>query len=213
MEKIKINPEDLALWYFRLNGFFTIPNFVIHPDYGSDQRTDIDIFGVRFPNRQELLVNSMEDDSILTNLSNNKILIILAEVKTQKMKINESWTDKLKENMQRALNALGIFPISDRENIANNLYLNGFFENDTAKITWVCIGDMINKKITKNFPSVPVITHNQIFNFIYSRFKKYHNVKASHNQWDAVGKNLFKAYKNSNNVNEYKEAFELISNQ
>jgi hypothetical protein len=72
---------------------------------------------------------------------------------------------------------------------------------------------MINKKITKNFPSVPVITHNQIFNFIYSRFKKYHNVKASHNQWDAVGKNLFKAYKNSNNVNEYKEAFELISNQ
>src|SRR2546426_644182 len=43
---------------FRLNGFLTIRNFVIHPERGNDQRTDVDILGVRFPHRSELFPNT-----------------------------------------------------------------------------------------------------------------------------------------------------------
>ena len=54
-----IHPEKLAYWYLRLNGFLTIPNFVVHPDNGSNQKTDIDILGVRFPYRAENLNRQM----------------------------------------------------------------------------------------------------------------------------------------------------------
>ena len=77
----QMNPEDVAYWYFRLNGCLTIQNFVIHPDWGSDQRTDVDIIAVRFPQREELLRNSMRDDGKLFP-DRTRIRIIFAEVKT-----------------------------------------------------------------------------------------------------------------------------------
>jgi hypothetical protein len=53
----EISSEKLAYWYLRLNGFLTITNFIVHPDFGRSQRTDVDILGCRFPYRQELLEN------------------------------------------------------------------------------------------------------------------------------------------------------------
>jgi len=75
-----IGTEKLVYWYLRLNGFLTIENFVVHPDQGRDQRTDVDILGTRFPYRSELLKNSMKDDKKVI-LNENKIVIILGEVK------------------------------------------------------------------------------------------------------------------------------------
>jgi hypothetical protein len=79
MEKeIKIKSEKLTYWYFRLNGFLTIPNFVVHPDRGREQGTDVDILGVRFPYRAELLENPMSDDEVFT--TKDKPYIVIAEV-------------------------------------------------------------------------------------------------------------------------------------
>ena len=36
----------MAYWYFRLNGFFQIENFVVHPESYGSQRTDADLLGV-----------------------------------------------------------------------------------------------------------------------------------------------------------------------
>src|ERR1039458_6689569 len=35
--------EELTNSFFRLNGCLTIPNFVVHPEVGSEQRTDADL--------------------------------------------------------------------------------------------------------------------------------------------------------------------------
>jgi hypothetical protein len=41
--------EDVAHWYFRLNGFLSIPGFVVHPDVSRDYPlTEADLIGVRF---------------------------------------------------------------------------------------------------------------------------------------------------------------------
>jgi len=48
-KEIKIKSEKLAYWYFRLNGFLTIPNLLVHPDRGTEHRTEINILGVRSP--------------------------------------------------------------------------------------------------------------------------------------------------------------------
>jgi len=38
-----LNPEDVAYWFFRINGCSTITNFVVHPDQRGSQRTDVDL--------------------------------------------------------------------------------------------------------------------------------------------------------------------------
>ena len=65
--KFNIDAERLAYWYLRLNGCLTIQNFVVHPDKGREQKTDVDILAVRFPHRAELLHNSMKDDELVFN--------------------------------------------------------------------------------------------------------------------------------------------------
>lgn len=50
------SPERLAYWYFRLNGFLTTENFIVHPDEGKDQRTDADLLAVRFQHRAENVI-------------------------------------------------------------------------------------------------------------------------------------------------------------
>src|SRR5438876_10790541 len=53
LDNLSLTSESLAVWYFRLNGVFTIPNFVLHPRRQGSARTDIDVAGVRFPFRLE----------------------------------------------------------------------------------------------------------------------------------------------------------------
>jgi hypothetical protein len=56
---------------------YHIPNFVIHPDTGSEQRTDVDLLGVRFPYRSELLLNSMRDDEMFRRVREKAYVVFL----------------------------------------------------------------------------------------------------------------------------------------
>jgi hypothetical protein len=75
---VRIRDSDLAYWYLRLNGFLTIPNFVLHPETGGSQRTEVDVIGVRFPHRSELSVASFQDDPGLA-LPKEKSVLVLAQ--------------------------------------------------------------------------------------------------------------------------------------
>jgi len=81
-----LDPEKVAYWYFRLNGFFQIENFVVHPERRGGQRTDADLLAVRFPFRAERLFDDpndiMADDAQCLALSDNLIDVVIAEVKT-----------------------------------------------------------------------------------------------------------------------------------
>jgi hypothetical protein len=74
---MQITPEQLAYWYLRLNGFLTIRNFIVHPDAGSDQRTDVDILGVRFPYRAELSPHDMKDDELFTDVNDRPYIVTI----------------------------------------------------------------------------------------------------------------------------------------
>ena len=79
---MQITAEQLAYWYLRLNGFLTVQNFIVHPDSGSEQRTDADVLGVRFPYRAELKPKPMIDDEPFTHIK-DKPFIAIAEVKKE----------------------------------------------------------------------------------------------------------------------------------
>jgi hypothetical protein len=82
----RLKPEKVAYWYFRLNGFFQIENFVVHPERRGGQRTDADLLAVRFPHRAERLFDDpndiMADDEDRLSLSKDLIDVLIVEVKT-----------------------------------------------------------------------------------------------------------------------------------
>jgi hypothetical protein len=121
--------EDLATWYFRLNGFFTITNFVVHPSRRGSQRTDADIVGVRFPYRSEFPDGPGGDEPDFTRIENRPYLVI-AEVKRGLCRLNGPWTDAARQNIHAVLRNLGPFPQERIEEAALALYGQGVFECD-----------------------------------------------------------------------------------
>jgi hypothetical protein len=183
-----INPEEVAYWFFRLNGCLTIVNFVVHPDLGRRQRTEVDILAVRFPYRCELITSgeAMKDHEVFQ--SSDLINIVIAEVKRGDCEINGPWRKKPAENMHRVLYAIGAFKKDDVPKVAESLYDKGDYQNDNFRVRIFAIGSRKNSNL---LPNVVQITWDEILGFIHDRFKKYQDIKADHSQWDWIGKFLY----------------------
>ncbi len=201
-DRVIIDPESLAYWYFRLNGCLTTPNFVVHPDYGVEQRTDVDILAIRFPHRAELLENSMIDDEVISKIT-MKPMIIIAEVKAGKCKLNGPWVKQKDQNIHRVLRAIGAFPKEEVADVADSIYEKGIYENCSYYITLCCVGKAVNRTIIRQFPDVPQLLWEDILSFIFYRFNAYREQKRFHSQWDEVGQNIWNCFSTCNNVNEF----------
>jgi hypothetical protein len=185
----KINPEEIAYWFFRLNGCTTITNFVVHPDRRGSQRTDVDVLAVRFPYRAELLTSSepMVDHSVFT--TEQKTEIIFAEVKHGLCRLNGPWTNPSSENMHRVLYALGTFENWRVPSIARSIYQEGFYTDEVYRVRLFAVGDRINQEIIST--AIQLLWDDVLF-FIFDRFSMYLAQKAHHNQWDRTGRLLYK---------------------
>lgn len=98
------NAENVAGRYFRLNGFLSMPGFVIHPDVVRTYPvTEADLIGVRFPFSCEVIAGRpMIDDRILTQLvSPAQTFFLLMEVKTDLCNINGPWSNPAGGSMQQ----------------------------------------------------------------------------------------------------------------
>lgn len=207
---MRINAEALAYWYLRLNGFLTIPNFVLHPDSGSNTRTDIDILGVRFPYRAENSKKPMIDDTPFTEVK-DKPFIAITEVKKDVCSLNGPWTNKKAENMQSLLYALGVLAEAEIDTAAQSLYKQGVYVNQQYHISLVCMGESKNKDITDNYPGVPQILWDDILRFIFNRFKTYRREKSEHGQWDETGHALWNIRKqHKRDVSQYVQEVKAV---
>src|SRR5467141_143698 len=187
--------EQLASWFFRLNGCAIIQNFIVHPDSPrGSQRTDLDVLGVRFPHRAERLESGtpFEDHPALCEPRDGRTLIILVEVKTSQCAVNGPWTERSKGNMQRVLRAVGAFPEHEIESIAGGLYETGKASSDRTVVKMFAVGSEIPPSGSLTSECVP-LTWREILAFIHGRMRKYWQVKAQHDQWDAVGNDLYKS--------------------
>lgn len=187
--RYRVSSEALGYWFLRLNGFLTIPNFVVHPDAGNQQGTDVDVLGVRFPYRRENRQRPMRDSGHF--LHREKAFVALAEIKTGVCRLNGPWTEPGRENMQRVLSALGMLAPHEIDFAAQEIYEEGYFENQLYYITMVCFGTARRDEITEQYPSVPQILWPEVKAFIWDRFSRYRSLKRDHVQWDEVGKGLW----------------------
>lgn len=207
-QKLRIHPEKLAYWYFRLNGFLTTVNFVVHPDRGRRQETDADILGVRFPYRAELLENPMLDDKIFS--VDDKPYIVIAEVKTGRCRLNGPWTQPNRKNMQRVLRAIGAFPDERIDEVAESLYKSGVWDGENYFMSLFCVGVEESTQLKSEYPKVPQVTWNRVLEFVFDRFFAYRRQKAEHQQWDWTGRSLWSAFrKSSEDKSRFIESIEV----
>jgi len=185
-----ISAEALAYWYLRLNGFLTIQNFVVHPDTGRNQGTDVDVLGVRFPYRAENLLKPMRDDEGFSQYQ-DRPLFVIAEVTTQPCKLNGPWTNPAQRNMLRVLRAIGAFSTHHAPSVAAALYEHGLFENEKYSVSLLCIGREKSQTVAEQYPKVPQLTLDHLAGFIYVRFREYRRQKVAHSQWDQDGHRLW----------------------
>jgi hypothetical protein len=169
--------EQLAYWYLRLNGYFTVQNFVLHPEKDGSQRTEADLLAVRFPyHSEEINGTPMKNDCILDCVP-GKIDFIIAEVKGKERDccLNPTWTNSEKKNINYALNWFGIIDEKSKlYEISRVLYKSYSYEDDRFFIRFVCFGHSASEPIKKKAIQ---ITHNQAIEFIRKRFKEYKKTK------------------------------------
>lgn len=206
---LKISTENLAYWYLRLNGFLTIRNFIVHTEWRRDSPTDADIIGVRFPYRKELQERPLEDDKWIKSYS-KCLLLIIAEVKRGLCRLNGPWTDPCRRNVNKVLEAIGLFAEYRIETVAQELYQRGSHCTDDQVVLLVAFGDRKNTELSKDRPEVKQILFSTTLDFIYNRFSVYWREKSWHQPWDCVGEGLFKLAKDMKDAASFAKNIQLV---
>lgn len=188
-----LDPEKVAYWYFCLNGFLQIENFVVHPERRGGQRTDADLLAVRFPHRAERLFDNphdiMRDDEARLSLSADQIDVVIAEVKTnQPCTLNGPWTREDHQNVHRVLAAIGCFPRDQIAHAAADIYEAGLHNSgQSVRVRLVAVGAIRNEELAGTFPAVTQLVWFEMLAFMWDRFHNYRHQKTQVDQWDQQG--------------------------
>jgi len=165
--------EVLVNYYLRFNGYFTTPNFTVHPDYRKQPGgTDADILAVRFPQSQEFQINyNFERDPLL--ILDSKIDFLIVEVKSGICNLNNSWQNPERKNVEYALRWMGFLATEDEiEKAAADVNQSGVWIN-TSKDTTVrlmCCGSEINPELQKRYPNMLQMRLDHIVEYMKVRF-------------------------------------------
>lgn len=198
------SPERLAYWYFRLNGFLTTENFIVHPDMGRNQMTDADLLAVRLVHRVENIVSPMQDDPRVADCSSYSNIII-AEIKTGRCALNGPWTNPARKNMERVLRAIGCVDETGVQHTAECLYCNGVWQDKAVSVRLFAVGEQRAQLV---IPERQQLIWSEIIQFLIERFRQYKQQKSSVGQWTPDGKKL-RRFALNNGEAEIRQLFNL----
>ena len=208
--------EEVAQWYFRLNGFMSIPGFVVHPDAPRPvPRTEADLLAVRLKYSREGVwrrdhsdqfrdankPTDMEDDPILLNAgrvgSVTRHLVAMVEVKATACRINGPWSDQAKygrqgaaSNMERALARVGFGNHTEVSTAAATMYSDLRYEGKEFIVQYIAIGLQKSDELTARYPKLVQVTFDEIGSFLWRRFCAFPEKLPQQNDitlWDGFG--------------------------
>jgi len=133
------------------------------------------------------------------------IYCVIADATIGKCKINPSWQHK--EVIQSVLAAIGLFKKDNIDKVAEYVINNGKYQDATYNrvISYLCIGSERfdnENEYNGRYRNVKQIIWNDVFKFIFERFKRYDKEKSNHEQWDNAGKLLWDYYKRYSEVSD-----------
>ena len=184
---MEITTERLAYWYFRLNGFLGLENFIVHRHLNNSQHaTEIDFLGVRFMHRKELndvvsnehMIDDL-DSELFKYYPKDKIYICLAEVKRGRPRINSSWLNS-KNSLQKLMFALGVINKDYIPKAVEKIQRYGYCKIHRYFISFIAIG---NNDFNEINLKIPIIDWYEILSFIYNRFTLHNTVKRDLSEW------------------------------
>jgi len=172
--------ETLASWYLRLNGFFTIPNYVLHQKKDVlAYSADCDIIAIRPPHIYEEIGGQPHDwDRKFEEFGidiRTKTVGVIVEVKTGKFSKDDITTGSFgPDRISYALKRLGFWPYDTEnmtiEEICTHLRTHPHFENDTHYVMKLLIAD-----ISAPIARLPIhqLSLKEVDTFISNRFELY----------------------------------------
>ena len=187
--------EEVASWYFRLNGFLQIPGFVLHSDQPNRAITDADLLGARFPHSQESLRGiRMADDRWMARATYpNQILITITEVKVGHCHVNGPWTDRASGGMERVIRRIGFAPDEMTREITESLYNTLHWQNDDYRVQYVCVGQQTNHELTRRYRELQQLTWEDVAAFLWERFSSFGAIKGAPQSWPMFGREFANA--------------------
>jgi hypothetical protein len=165
----------------------TIENFLVHPETGSNPRTDVDVLATRFEHRRENIESPMADDPRVAECQ-TFANIIIAEIKTSQCRLNGPWTDRGAGNMERVLRSIGCASEDEVAPAARSLYEEGKWSNGTATVRLFAMGERTNDSLVTGLEQQ--IEWTSVIDFCVRRFNDYRQQKASNRQWTPDGVQL-----------------------
>jgi hypothetical protein len=188
-----LDAEDLAYWYLRLNGFLCLRNFLVHGDRRGEDRTKIDVVGVRFRHRREHLNRPMIDDDWIERPG--RTIVVFCDAKTGAQDFNPTWMNQPRRIMESFLALVGVIPKEHWEQVAHELYGSGRSEpSSDLLITALLIHHDPQRRVLLRWKSAEVVQLEHALRFVHRRFKAYDVIKSSHEQWERSGHSLWALY-------------------
>ncbi len=191
--------EEVAEWYFRINGFFLIPGFIVHPDTPcAKPRTEADLLGIRLKDSTEGIWRagashhfrrgtnrtSMSDDRILTSSALvgtvKHHLVAMVEVKAGLCAINGPWSDRMvrdrergKSNMERALGRVGFGNREEISRAADSMYEALRYEGNNFVVQYFTVGRRVSDDLKNKYPKLVQISFDHVGEFLLERFSNF----------------------------------------
>ncbi len=198
--------ERFVASYLRLNGYFTVPNFIVHAADDaariSDDRvgnlTETDILGVRMPHSHEVTGPlHIANDPALVSGASGKFDVVVAEVKSGKGNTpNPIWHGP--GAAEAAAYIARFVGLHSRENevraVGNALAAKFRFEDDRSRFRYIMFSRAPNSHYQKK--GMSVITFEQAISFIVEVrgecwVRADIGVASSHHQWDELLVEIF----------------------
>ena len=162
--------EEISYWYFRLNGFFPLVNFVVHRTDEIKYSTDIDLLAIRFPYVYEKVGGQFDDwdNKLLNHFDKDAIICVLCEIKTGNYDVNNIFKSK---SVKYALTRFGFKPgleeYAKKLDISKSVSIS--FNYQKYQIAKIFVSNNLNQEDC-NFIHFPLST---LKNFISDRITKY----------------------------------------
>lgn len=168
--------EELVYWYFRLNGFIPMADFVLHGD-DALHSSDCDLIAVRFPHVYEAVGGQDNDwdDELLRALGHDgqKILAVFVQVKAgdddgrRPAEIRDYFSRHLRYLVKR----LGFWPPEEADRVADEFDQRAVLPTDHVSLSKVAIlRDRQNRRREPQWLELPL---EHIIHFIMERMTKY----------------------------------------
>lgn len=223
MKQLKIHDkagEQLAKWYLRLNGYFTVDSFIVHA--GDDPKrisgelignyTETDILGVRFSHHREVSGElEIQNDPALINKRSPLVDYVIAEVKTgNEDRPNPIWRNKNIQAIAYIIRFAGIVPEEGQiQTIAKVLCESGEYhdEDEQFSIRFILITET---PANQNWKHLVNISFDHIIEFLVTVrgqcwIEKGMGIRSHHPQWDLLINEIFKLCNQRHDTNEIRD--------